>query len=473
MPDKPTKKPTEGELGSAIAHADSLFSDLIDPTLGLSRRFEARDMADMLRTESQARKGEMVLSLPILSAPKRIVGGKGDTGEAEWCQEVLSRPANNGGMSTPLDLVLAQATSAFTYRVASFEKVWISDPDAPDRPGRPGGVPVVFDKLAFRPAVNTSVVRDRKTGAYKGLRQDPPYGSMKPVEISPDRAWTYVHGQHRSPIVGSSDMEIPLACWRSKQKLKFLWFLFLELQARPRMEVYDGREQAGDHQQVKDAAKLVARMPGGGAMAMPPGVRLREVVTSGEAAKLFIEAIKYLDGEMTGQVLAQFTDLAGAAASGSGSYALSRDQSDFFRQTRQSAANEVGTSFDNWVLADLVKHNLGRQAVVPHLQIGPLVTPDVEQMTSLLAAHGQGAVPADFVGFLVESTATALGMPTDKAAAMMKAATKAAEKAAATPAQERLAPVTGPLEAAENIVRKAAQRDPAVRDAATAAAARG
>lgn len=465
------KRPVEGEVGSAIAHSESLFADYLDPSMGSVSWWEAREYSTMLRTESQARKVEMVLTLPILSAPQGIAPAKGDKGEAEWVTEVLTRPANAGGMSTPLRTVVAQMTSAFTYRVASFEKVWRDDPDAPPRPGRTeGGTPIVYDKLAFRPAINTRVKRDRKTGAYRGLVQDAPYGGADPVHIAADRSFTHVNGQHRAPVIGSSDMEIPLVCWKAKQKLRFLWFLFLELHAQPRTAFSDTRETAGDHDNTKAAARLYAQLRGGGAIALPPGVSADVLETGGHAADLYQQALKYLDGEMTGQVLAQFADLAGAAASGTGSFALSKDQSDFFMQSRRWAANELEDTVSNYVIADLVRHNLGPKAAVPRFTIGPLSTPDLTMIMPMLDKLAP-VLPADFVAFIIESTATALGMAPDRVAAVVKATIAAHEKAARNAAQAQLAQTTGPIAAAERIVRKAAAKDGETRGRAVRAAA--
>lgn len=454
------KVPPIGELGTVLSQADSMFSDYLDPSMGSVAWWEARDYSTMLRTESQARKVEMVLTLPILGAPTAIRPAKGDKGEAEWVTEVLTRPANGGGMSTPLRLVVAQMTSAVTYRVASFEKVWKVDPD----------YGTIYDKLAFRPPSNTHVIRDRKSGAYRGLKQDPPYGGANPIPIAADRAFTHVHGQHRAPVLGSSDMEIPLICWKAKQKLRFLWFLFLELHAQPRIVAQDTREQAGDHQATKDAARQVTKLRGGGAIAMPPGVTASVLETGGHAADLYQSALKYLDGEMTGQVLAQFSDLAGAAAAGSGSFALSRDQSDFFMQSRRWAANEFEDTMTNFVLADPVRHKFGPRAAFPSFGIGPLVQPDLAALAPMLQLAAP-SLPADFSAFVIESTATALNMPADRVAALVKATTEAQEKAAQTPRQESLAKTVGPIDAAERIVRKVAQQDGGVRGRAAAAAA--
>lgn len=438
--------PLDSEVGSVLSWSDSLFTDYLDPTVGSIHLWEARDYAQMLRTDGQARKVEAVLTHPLFSAGYTFEGVKGDKGEAEWVTDVFSRPANNGGMSTPLRLVLAQMTSAVTYRVASFEKVLTRDDE-----GR-----VVYDKLAFRPAVNTRVQRDKKSGAYRGLEQDPPAGGYEPVKIPANRSFTYVHGQHRHPVLGSSDMEIPLTCWRTKQKLKFLWFLFLELHAQPRV-AWSPTGDGGSYEGAKQAAQKWAKLRAGGSVPLSQGVSGQVMEAGGHAADLYMGALKYLDSEMTGQVLAQFSDLASAAADGTGSFAMSRDQSDFYMMSRRMVADEMSDAFTNFVVADLIRYNYGPRGKVPRFKLGPLVKPDLETMLGALGTIDQAKVPAEFYAYLIESTAQLLDMPTDKVQAMVKAMAEAAEKAAATPAQAALAPVAGAVAAADQLVKETAR----------------
>ena len=447
MPTDEVKPPQlDSELGSTLTWADSLFIDYLDPTVGSVSVWQARDYQQMLATDGQARKVETVLTLPLFSAGYTIEAGKGDKGEAEWVTEVLERPANAGGMSTPLRTVLAQMTSAVTYRVASFEKVLTRDRD-----GR-----IVFDKLAYRPPVNTRVIRDKKNGAYRGLEQDGPEGGAEPIRIPAHRAFTYVHGQHRNPIIGTSDMEIPLTCWRTKQKLKFLWFLFLELHAQPRVAWSADGQTGGSHDSTKSAAKMWSRMKAGGSIALPPGVQGGVLEAGGHAADLYQGALNYLNGEMTGQVLADFTNLAGAAADGRGSFALSRDQSDFYMMTRRAVADEMSDTFTNYVVADLVRHNYGPRGAVPRFKLGPLVKPDLETLLGALGSIVKPeAMPAEFTSYVIESTAALLEMPTDKVAAMVKAMTEAAQRSAQTPAQAAVAAggVVPVVAAADRLVR--------------------
>lgn len=448
-------RPPTGEIGTALAYGESLFADYLDPAVGSISWWEAREFRDMLRTESQARKVEQVLTQPIMSAPNGFTPAKGDRGECEWVTEVLTRSANAGGMTTPLDMVVAQMTSAITYRSAAFELVWGEDASAPPRPRAPAGsTALILEKIAFRPAINTKVVRDRKTGGFRGLIQDPPYGGHEPTKINAARSFAYIHGTHRAPVIGSSDLEIPLVCWKAKQKLRFLWFLFLELHAQPKTAFSSNQEAGGSLDKAKEAAQKFTKLRGGGAIALE-GVTGQVLETGGHAADLFLQALKYLDGEMTGQVLAQFADLAGAAASGTGSFALSRDQSDFYMMSRRWAAAEMSSQFTNYPVAALVRHNFGRDAAVPTFKIGPLVRPDLESLVGLLGATGAASsMPAEFISYVIEQTALALDMPTDRVAGVVKATTEKYEQNAASARQAALAKPVGAIDAAEGIARK-------------------
>src|SRR3954466_8005865 len=117
-------RPSEGELGSAWSDIDRVFGPydngkVFTPVWDL---FE-RNIDRMLDLDGKARALEQVLTLPLTWAPYSVKPAEGDRGEAEFVKEWLFRPAEQGGMSTPLELVVAQMSSAVLYRRAFFELV--------------------------------------------------------------------------------------------------------------------------------------------------------------------------------------------------------------------------------------------------------------------------------------------------------------------------------------------------------------
>lgn len=403
----------EGELGSAVDSYREFLS--LDGLNVLGQDFSARRLDEMLRRDGKARSIEQALTLPLRSAQWSIEATDGDRGEAEFIRAALTRSANADGMSTPLELVLGQATSACLYRRAFFEKVFKAED------GR-----VVYDKLALRPAATCKYLYDRRDGAFKGFSQyvgddHPGADEMGRITIAPDRAWVFVYGQHRRPVEGVSDLETVYSLYEAKQKVRFLWFVFLENQTMPKAVVKD---ESGDQNAPGKLARKVATLKGGGVVGIGKDQTVEPYETSNAAADAFRDAIRFLDSEMSGSVLAGFTDLAGAAASGRGSFALSSDQSDLFLQSRQAALVELGASLTNFVIADLCRWNFGISAAVPQFKFGPLVPEHADkalEMLQSLAGQERPLVPQEFIDMLIEKVASYLGLNADVVAKAIRA----------------------------------------------------
>src|SRR4051794_4768051 len=120
---KVTTGPPEGEIGSAY-DPDRIFTRFDDGKYFETRDLFPSDFDQMLRLDGKARTLENVLTLPLMSAETSIEPGPGDSGECEFVREALLTAANAGGMSTPLDQVIGQMTSAVVKKRAYFEKVF-------------------------------------------------------------------------------------------------------------------------------------------------------------------------------------------------------------------------------------------------------------------------------------------------------------------------------------------------------------
>lgn len=462
------RAPDIGVETGTVWDAERVFGSYEDGMIFEYDEWSARDMSRMLGRDGQARKVEQVLTLPLMRAPWKIKGKKGDKGEAERVTEWLTTAANAGGMSTPFSMVIGQALGAIAYRKAFFEKVFrVNDADE-----------IVYDKIAWRPPATCELARDEKTGGFRGFRQYPPGYGQNPkrplgddmwLRIPAERAFVYIHGQWRHPLQGMSDMEIPLWCFQTKNKLRYLWYTYLQRQSLPLTVVY-GKSQPEAQKRARDLASSKAggtvgmERPGAEAQA---GARLFDIVeSSGKGADQFSAAISFLDTEMAGSVLAEFTGLASQAASGHGSLALSSDQSSFFLQSREAIAQEFSTAVTNWLIADLVRFNDGLDTAVPDFQLGPISPDDTVQALTLLqalASSPTGGLPHEFIDELAVKVAAYLNMDTDKVqAALEKAATQREQMAtqlAATPQQAQsgaqVGKVAGATDAAYGMTKRA------------------
>lgn len=408
------KDGTQAELGTAIDR-DRVWGDF---TGRIFTPFDvtARKLDEMLRTDGKARGIEQALTLPLRGVDWDLLASAGDSGEAAWASETLTRNANAGGMSTPFELVISQAVSACLFRRAFFEKVWRVDENGK----------VVYDKLAFRPAATCRLNYDEATGAFRGFRQRVPDEHPRKdsdgfAQIPAQRAFVFIYGQHRRPIEGVSDLETVFALYETKQKIKYLWMTFLENQTMPKAVA---KHSADDPTGIQEFAKKVATLKGGGVVGIGPEQSVTPYETSNAAAQAFSDAIAFCDSEMYASVLAGFLQLTSSAASGKGSYALSDSATEFFLQSREGVLTELAAAIENFVIADLIRFNFGNGASVPSFKFHSLRKGDLQTAVTLLenlAGQQQSRIPQAFLDLLVVQVASLLNLDSDQVAEAIKA----------------------------------------------------
>lgn len=384
--------------------------------------WEARDMHEMLTKDYKSQQIENVLSLPITSAEYTIGPAKGDKGEAEWLNNYWQADVFAGGCRTSLKQIISLMTSAFYYKHAFFEKVF--DTGRGQFKGK-----YVYTDVAWRPQTTCRLIRDPNNGRMVGFEQEAYYLGPEiskpgkwPIQIGAQRAFVYTHGTRRDPINGTSDMEVAFWAWRTKQKILMLWFQFLQSVSLPRVAV-----KAGDLATAQAVAREIARLKSSGVVPLavpggPDSVSIESLDQSGKGAAQFLQAIQWLDSAATNSVLAGFLDLTGMAAAradggrggNGGSYALSKDASDFFLQSLEAKAHEMEDQIRRQLFAPLIQANFGNDAAVPVLKFEPLNDIDkataVELLKGAMAGRPGGPVPTAFIAGLAEQVAGSLGM---------------------------------------------------------------
>lgn len=415
--DEVKKLSFEIERGSSFRLFDTLFGEW-DSGEVFEYDFSSLDVRKALEKDGKLGCIEQALTLPILSAPWSIKPGTGGEKIAEELDTFLRMSPLEGGMQTPFQTVIAQATSARAYKKAFFEKVY------KEVDGK-----IVYDKIAYRPPETCRIGRDPDTGEYKGFRQTPVRQggakNFRDVDIRPPYAWVHINGLRRNPMTGTSDLQIPLWCHETKMKILYLWTTFLATQAEPRLMT--------SGQDPDEAAKKLATLRGGGVVGLPNGTTATVLESNGTAAQVFKDMINYLDTQMSAAVLANFTDLA-TGATGTGSYALSKDQSTFFVESLEAYSRELADSITHNVLGDLVVYNYGRNAKFPRFEFGPLADSDVDRCISLisgLAVATNNVLPFEFIEELTLKTASYLELDVAKVRDGMEKAGKIAEDKAA------------------------------------------
>lgn len=425
----------------------------------------SRDFQVMIERDGQAAALEAVLTLPIRQAARAIEPAKGDKGEAEFCNSVLMDPHTSGGMKTPMSEVVGQVTGAQIYRKSFHEKVFTIRDDGK----------IVYDKLAFRPAATCELKRDPKNGAITGFRQQtwlwgaqlaqqkqsklPGY-----VDVSRIRSLIHINGKHRQPLTGTSELELCHWAYRTKTKLIFLWYQFLESQSLPKVIVY-GQDQREANAKADDIASL--RSSGVVGFARDPaGAKTFEVLASdGKGAGQFADALSFLETWQTGSVLAGFTGLASLASLGRGSLALSQDQSAFFLKSRQAISQEIAETITHDVIAPLVTLNFGPGASFPTFKFGALTDESQASLVGLfqsLAVAPSLQVPPAILDLITERLATVLDLDVDAVAAIVQQGAKDREAQATAQAPPGMPPKAaaqlGHLAGGVNAAAKVAQQ---------------
>lgn len=392
-------------LASPFDPYDRLFGDYQSGLVFDYGSADARQLDAMLEADGTAKQLEQVLTLPLRGADWEIVG------KGEHADRVRAQFSHD-----EVDHLLAQMTSAVVYRKAFFESTWSLD-----------GADVRCNELAFRPASSCEAAWQPATGREAGFRQrvgnpggmlaDPYLWSQSAqpgyIQVPQQRSFIYTHGTHRQPKKGISDLAVAWWAYETRRKVLFLWLQFLETQSLPKVLFF-----GADETLAKRNAAAFAQLKGGGTLGMKtgadPSVATHDVVESnGQGASQFLEAIRYLEQQMVDSVLAGFTKLAGAAASGTGSYALSADQSEFFTVARQGVADEMATQVRRGAFGPLVVYNNGGAADVPTLKLGPLSRQNTQRALDLLTTiitAPEIRVPDEFTDQLLLGTATLLGL---------------------------------------------------------------
>lgn len=440
---KQKKELLGAEIGTAFDMYTRMFAAFSGGDVFEIGEWRVRDLDAMLSRDGTAKALEQVLTLPIRSAAFTFQAAPGDRGELDLILEHFASPSeavasgNLGETTGPvgacapgLRTIVGQMSMASIYRKAFFEKRYVLGED---------GITRLTD-LAWRPPATCEVKRDEHTAKFDGFRQrawwffsDPSMAKKRfakewgknftgYLDIPKQRSFVYIHGQHRQPLTGTSDMDVPYWVYKQKLKLMFLWWQFLENQSLPKIAAY-----GADQDQADDNADAIASMRSsavGGFLRPPSGQRLFDIIeSSGAGAAQFVNALNFLDNFQTLSVLAGFLNLPSAAMLGRGSYALSESQTDFFNKSRQGVIYEMQESFTRDVIAPIVILNFGPNAAIPKLTSAALSAVDNAQIISVfssLASAPALRIPDQFADMMAEKVAAIFDLPLDKVAKVIQ-----------------------------------------------------
>lgn len=407
--------PPSGELGSSFT-VDGPFSGYEDGLVYAHEEPLVRDYQHMLETDGKAAAMELMLTYPIISAPWGIDPAKDDAGEAEFILDALTALPHQGGPITTVEQLISQMTSAITNKRAYFEKVFKINDDGK----------VVYHKLAYRPPETCELAFDARRSEVQGFRQMPIIyngadklsvhwnAALKDwVRIPPERAFVYIHGTWRDPLLGESSMKVPYWCFQTKRKIRWLWYQFLDQSVLPKTIVRNT-----DETQARLDAKKMAQLRGKAVVALSDSTVVDSFESTGKAGEYYQAAMGYLDNEMLDSGLLGFMGLSSAAGEGKGSYALAESLSKMYLRTRRMVAMDMARQLTNDVVGPLIAYNFGPKASIPRFKFGPLSESnerDVLDIFSKVATTG-AKVPVEFYDQLIARVSQLLELDAGKVA---------------------------------------------------------
>lgn len=337
---KPTPPQTGVEVGtSANGILPSIFGDeFIDTS-----KIKVADYKKMLDTDGTVQALYNTITMPILGSNWTIEPDE-DTPEGirqtKEVEESLRTPPHKGGMSTPMDLVLAQALRAVVEGYSGFEKVLeVKD-------GR-----IVFRKIAWRDPT-TLIIRTDDRGGFNGLKQRAFIASKYDEVIIPlERSFLYTYGKEFHNLKGRSAFTAAYSSYDKKRRLYYL----AEQQAQSdalKIKVVKGREKANQGE-LDATVEAVDELGFKATVGLPHGYDIDALNQAGGLDLLPL--IEHHNAEMARSVLAMFILLG--TGSKTGSYSLSQDQSDFFIQALMSVRKSLENHLTSYLISDLYAYN--------------------------------------------------------------------------------------------------------------------
>lgn len=333
------KPDMNNQSGSSISKVVALYNKyLVDPSKHTS--LTPKDFAEMRAKDGTIMALTNLLTLPILASGWDIEPDEAndpDGAQAEFVKSCLTMTPEQGGMSTPFHLVLADMLRSTYEGWRGFEKVYTLSPDNK----------IVFKKIVSYPSETLHIDIDEK-GDFEGFTQTI---NGEPVKIDKRKCVLVTHGKERDWLKGESMLLAAASHYYEKQKFYYLGGLQSQAYALPSRvavanEGSNKKEREEVAQDLQDSADLNS------AIVLPFGYELKD--PSGSAKSDMINFINHHDRQMALSILAQFLSLGSTST---GSYALSKDQTDLFNFIITSIEKNLEYHINAFVIPDLTKYN--------------------------------------------------------------------------------------------------------------------
>lgn len=349
---RPGRKDLESELGTA-GNTVPYFRDFDEDAAPSIAKLE-----NMLNKDGTVRALYQILTLPILANKYRfvpdeadeVVEGTGDKKVTTHPQRDLIKdnfelPPHKGGLSIPLNSVIARMLRARLTGFQIFEKVWTKTPDNL----------IVYKKLAFRPADGVEILRD-DNGGFAGFKQYvmTPGKKAEYVTVPTDKAFLFTVNQDVDPVTGESDFRTAYYNFDKKHRLTYLYERQAETGAMPPKMLKVGTDNK-DTKEVKEANLRAIEDFGLNTTVLVPQGYSIEPFDMGTGRLDPLPGVEYYNGEMARSVMAQ--QILMGTDGKTGSYSLAETHSDILIMSLESTMRNIEQFINFYLIPQLHEYN--------------------------------------------------------------------------------------------------------------------
>ena len=339
-------KPTTNRLKEIGNDGSSVFVDYDAEKDSLNRPKKINDYRNMLK-DGTVEALFNIITMPILASEYSIEPEDESEAaklQADFVRNNLLSENYRGGIETPFDLFLDQAMMALIDGFQVWEKVY-----------RLNGEYLELKKLALRDSRSLEIIKDSKVG-YNGVKQLQDNGHT--IEIPAYKTFLFTHGKRYDALYGRSMFT---ALWRNydkKWKLEYLDSIALQNDAiKPKIlkRIGNGVTLTSNDGVISKALRTLGRLGKINSVASLPENYEVEVLNSDGRDPH--QSIERQNSEMARTFLANFMLLGTQGTSSTGSFALSDTQSKIFRMSLESIMNNLASSINQYIIADLIDIN--------------------------------------------------------------------------------------------------------------------
>lgn len=339
---------TDQEVGTSAATATG-SSILFNGEVINTDKITVADLVKMRQEDGTASALYNIMTLPIMANPWDIEADPDDVDgvQAQFIKDAFTRPSYRGGMSTPFNLVIADALRAVLEGYRLFEKVYTINDEGK----------IVYRKIASRDNSTLRILMDDR-GGFNGAKQQAYIGGkFNDVLIPRDRCFLFTFGKEKNWLVGESAFRAAYYHYDKKHRLYYLAHQAVQQFAIPPKV---GIAPAGTKNQndIDDAVAVLDNLAVNSSAALPNGWTVETLSSTGRIDPVTL--IDHHDAAMARSVLAHFIMLG--TGTNTGSWALSTDQSDMFVLALRGLMDNLEEHITAYLVADLIDFNFE----VPH-----------------------------------------------------------------------------------------------------------